>query len=176
MTMTIHTWKVLHNWASKDSLYFNKWKSVHSYNGKPFSPALTSLEEGASRRIYIIYRPSSPRGAQFLMESSEIKWRRVHQCINEVVLSLLVNWGLDWADTSTHKLTHQSTEHPGESTHVEERERAQLPIKTVEDLIWSPPSVKDLSDLVNLLQIWLISIKSADLWFWISSIIHQFIN
>ena len=42
------------------------------YNGKPFSPALTSLEEGASARIYTNYRPSSLGGAQFLMESSEI--------------------------------------------------------------------------------------------------------
>ena len=30
------------------------------------------------------------------------------------------------------------------------------------DLIWSTPSVKDLSDPVNLLQIWLISIKSTE--------------
>ena len=41
---------------------FNKRRSVHSYNGKPFSPALTSLEEGASSRIYTKYRPSSLGG------------------------------------------------------------------------------------------------------------------
>ena len=34
------------------------------YNGKPFSLALTSLEEGASRKIYTKYRPYIPRGVQ----------------------------------------------------------------------------------------------------------------
>ena len=103
------------------------------YNGKPFSLALTSLEEGASSRIYTKHRPSSPGGAQFLMESSEINWGRVHQCITEALLSLLVNRGLDLADTSTHTPTHRPTEHPGESTRVEERERVQFPMKTAVD-------------------------------------------
>ena len=70
------------------------------------------------------------------MESSEINWWRVHQCITEDVLILLVNRGLDWADTSTHTLPPQSTEHPGESTRVEERERAQFPMKTTVDQLW----------------------------------------
>ena len=65
MIMIIHTWKVLHNWTSKPSLYFNKWLSIHSYNGNPFNPALTSSEEGASARIYTKNMTSSPRGVQF---------------------------------------------------------------------------------------------------------------
>ena len=136
--MMIHTWKVLHNWASNASLYFNKWWSIHSYNGKPFSPTLTSLEEGSSSRIYTKYRPSNPGGVQFLMESDEISWWRVHQCRIEAELSLLVNRGLDWAEKSTHTPTHQSIEHQGESTRVEERERVQFPMKTAEDqlCIW----------------------------------------
>ena len=124
--MTIHTWNVLHNWASKYSLYFNKWRSINGYNGKPFIPALTSLEEGASARIYTNYRPSSPGGVQFLMESNEINCWRVHQCKTKAELSLLVNRGLDWAGTSTHTPTHQSTEHLGESTRVEEIAEDQL--------------------------------------------------
>ena len=136
MTMTIHTWKVLHNWASEASLYFNKWRSVHSYNGKPFSPALTSLEEGASSRIYTICRPSSLGGAQFLMESSEIIWWIVHQCRTEAELSLLVNQGPDLADTSTHTLTHRPKTHPDEPKRVEERGRAKFPIKDAQDQLW----------------------------------------
>ena len=45
MIMMIHTWKVLHNLASKYSLYFKNWWSIQYYNSKPFNLALTSLEE-----------------------------------------------------------------------------------------------------------------------------------
>ena len=165
MTMTIHAWKVLHNWASKASLYSTNEDQYIVYNGNPFIPGLTSLEEGASSRIYTICRASSPVGVQFLMESSEINWWRVHQCRTEAELSLLVNRGPDLADTSTHTLPHWPIEHPGESTRVEEREGAipnEYHCRLALDLIWSPPLVKDLSDPVNLLQIWLISVKSVE--------------
>ena len=106
------------------------------YNGNPFSPALTSLEEGASSRIYTICRPSSPGGVQFLMESSEINWWRVHQCRNEAELSLLVNRGPDLADTSTHTLTHRPKTHLDEPKCVEERGRVKFPIKDAQDQLW----------------------------------------
>ena len=131
----IHTWKVLHNWGSKDSLYFNKWWSIHNYNRKPFNPALASLEEESQANIYTKNRTSSLGGA-IPKESDQISWWTVNQCRSEAELSLLVNRGLDLADTSTHKPTHQSTKHPGESTCVEERERVQFPMKTAEDQLW----------------------------------------
>ena len=77
-----------------------------------------------------------PGGGTNPKETDHCSWGRVHQCLSEAELSLLVNRGADWADTSTHKPTHQSTEHPGESTRVEERERVQFPIKFVEYQLW----------------------------------------
>ena len=59
------------------------------------NPSSNSLGRGGCSQIYTKYRPSSPGGVQFRMESSEINRWRVHQCITEARLSLLVNRGLD---------------------------------------------------------------------------------
>ena len=117
-------------------------------------------------------------------------WNQVKSIDGEFINAHLK---LDWAYLSTGGLiwqTHQPIHwHIGpkliqmSQTCWGERE-GEIPHKgcsrSTLDLILSPPSVKDLSDLVNLLQIWLISIKSAEnpliYWFWICSIIHQFIN
>ena len=80
------------------------------------------------------------------------------------------------------ELTHQPiNRHIGpqsiqESPHVWRREReGAIPHedswRSTLDLTWSPPLVKDLSDPINLLQIWLILIKASknpliyDFWF-----------
>ena len=71
-------------------------------------------------------------------------------------LSLLANRGVDWADTSTHRLTHQSTELPGEPTRVEERERerAQFPIKDAENQLWICPDHLLQSRICQIQSIW----------------------
>ena len=181
--MIIHTWKVLHNWASKASLYFNKWISIHSYNGKPFSLALTSLKEGASSRIYTKYRPSSPGGRNS-------SWNQMKSADGE---SINAELKLNWAYLSTGdliELTHQpihwhiSPQSIHESPHMWRRERGrnspwrQLKINSGSDLITSfsqgfVRSSQSASDLIDFNQIgW----ESTDLWFWICSVIHQFID
>ena len=87
--------------------------------------------------------------------------------LSEFDLSLIeCNCQLEsWSDWHLNVLTEASTKtHLDEPTHVGERE-GKIPHKgcwrSTVDLIWSPLSVKDLSNLVNLLQIWLISIKLA---------------
>ena len=164
--MTIHTWKVLHNLASKASLYFNKWWSIQNYNSKPFNPALTSLEEGASSRIYTNYRPSSPKGGVIL---HGIKWNQLMES------SSMQNWSWTeptcqsgaWSGWHIKPYTATSAHRASRRVHTcgGEREGAiphEDSWRSTLDLIWSPSSVKDLLDPVNLLQIWLISIKSAE--------------
>ena len=63
-------------------------------------------------------------------------------------------------------LTEASTKtHPDDPKMCGGEREGEIPHKgcwrSTLDLIWSPLSVKDLSDPVNLLQIWLIWIKSA---------------
>ena len=165
MIMIIHTWKVLHNWASKVSLYFNKWWSIHNYNGNPFNLALTSFEEGASARIYTKYRTSSPgegtiphgiRWNQLMESQSMQKWSWTEpSCQSGAWLIWHIN---PYIDTLVHRASRRVHMCGGEREGAIPHEDSWI---STLDLIWSPPSVKDLSDPVNLLQIWLISIKSA---------------
>ena len=72
-----------------------------------------------------------------------------------------------WSDWHLNLLTEASTKtHPDEPKTCGGEREGEIPHKgcwrSTMALIWSPPLVKDLSDLVNLLQIWLISIKSAE--------------
>ena len=156
ITLRIHT-NTCTTWYSLQRFFIHKWWSMHNYNSKPFNPALTILEEGASGRIYTKYRPSTSGGVKFLMESDEISWGRVHQCRTEAKLSLLVNRGADWANTWTHKLTHQSTELPGEPTCVEQRGRAQFPIKDAEVQLSIYPDHLLQSRISQIQSIWLRS-------------------
>ena len=133
---------------------FQKWWSIHNYIGKPFNPALTSLEEGALARIYTKNMTSSLGGAQF--PRNQIK-----SADGE---SINADLKLNWAYLLTGgliELTHQpihrhiSPQSIQESPHVWRREReGAIPhedsCRSTLDLIWSPPSVKDLSDPVNL--------------------------
>ena len=186
----IHTWKVLHNWASKASLYFNKWWSIHNYNSKPFNPALTSLEEGASLG-YIQKLGDPAQGGRKSQGDTSNQLKESPSmpdlCLAEPDLSLTEcncqSGG--WSDWHLNLLTEESTKnHPVEPKTCWGEREGEMPLKdhcrSALDLIWSPPSVKDLSDPVNLLQIWLISVKSVEnpliYWFLICSIIHQFIN
>ena len=142
MTMTIHTWKVLHNWASKSSLYFKKWRSVGSYNGNPFSPTLTSLEEAIV--LGYIKKLGDPAlggcksqgdTSNQLKESPSMP----NLCLTEPDLSLTeCNCQLEsWSNWHLNLLTEASTKtHPDEPKHVEERGRVKFPIKDVEDQLW----------------------------------------
>ena len=171
MIMIIHTWKVLHNWASKSSLYFNKWWSIHNYNGKPFSPSLTSLEEGVVPGY--IQKPGDPAQGgcksqgdrpNMLMESPSMP----DLCLTEPDLSLTeCNCQSEsWSDWHLNLLTEASTKtHPDEPKRVEERGRAKFPIKDAEDQLWICPdhllqlricqiqSIWFRSDPINLVQI-----------------------
>ena len=72
-----------------------------------------------------------------------------------------------WSDWHLNLLTEESTKnHPVEPKTCWGEREGEIPHKgcsrSTLDLIWSPPSIKDLSDPVNLVQIWLISIKLAE--------------
>ena len=142
MTMIIHTWKVLHNWASKSSLYFNKWWSIHSSNGKPFNPPLTSLEEGVV--LGYIQKPGDPAqggcksqgdNPNMMMESPSMPYL----CLIEPDLSLTeCNCQSEsWSDWHLNLLIEASTKtHLDEPKCVEERGRAKFPIREVEVQLW----------------------------------------
>ena len=57
---------------SLQSFFIHNDDQIQSYNGNPFSPTLTSLEEGASSRIYTKHRPSSPGGGTNLKDIDQI--------------------------------------------------------------------------------------------------------
>ena len=122
-----------HHLASKASLYSDRKRYYTVLQQKwLLNPTLTSLEE-ATWALFIQKIGDPAQGGANSKETNHCSWRRVNQCWSEAKLSLPINLGADWADTSTHRLTHQSTELPGEPTRVEERERAQFPIKAAED-------------------------------------------
>ena len=168
----IHTWNVLHNWSSKASLYFNKWWSIHNYNSKPFNPALTSLEEVAV--LGYIQKPRDPAQwghksqgdrPNMLMESPSMP----DLCLTEPDLSLTeCNCQSEsWSDWHLNLLTEASTKtHPDEPKTCGGEREGEIPHKgcwiSTLDLIWSPPSVKDLSNPVDLVPMRLISIKSVE--------------
>ena len=123
------------------------------YNSKPFNPTLTSLEDEAYAWIYTQTRRSSPGGHKSQGDRSlQLKESRsmLIWSWTELPLSLLVNWGADWADTSIHRASIRA------HTCAGERERA-IPHKgcwsPTLDLSRSPPSVKYWLDPANLVQI-----------------------
>ena len=101
-----------------------------------------------------------PHGIKWnqLMESSSMqKWGWTEPTCQSGAWS---GWHINpYIDTLAHRASRR------DKTCWGERE-GKIPHKgcsrSTLDLIWSPPSVKDLSDPVNLLQIWLISMKSAE--------------
>jgi len=138
----IHTWKVLQNWAFKASLYFNKWWSIHNYNSKPFNPALTSLEEGASLG-YIQKLGDPAQGGRKSQGDTSNQLKESPSmpdlCLAEPDLSLTEcncqSGG--WSDWHLNLLTEASTKtHPDEPKRVEERGRVKFPIKDAEDQLW----------------------------------------
>ena len=164
-----HIWENCTIWPP-NILYFNQWWSIHNYNSKPFNLALTSLEEGASTRIYTKTRRSSPGGHKSQGDTSnQLRESPLMPdlCLTKPDLSLTkCNCQSEsWSNWHLNLLTEASTK-----THLDdpkmcggERE-GEIPHKgcwsSTLDLSRSPPSVKDLSNPVNLVQIWLISIKS----------------
>ena len=119
----IHTYESITPFGLQSFFIHNKnivllqWKKL-------LNPTLTSLEEVAWA-LFIQKTGDPTQGGANPKETNPCSWRRFNQCWSEAELILPVNWGDDWADTSTHILTHQSTELPGEPTHVEERERGR---------------------------------------------------
>ena len=124
------------------------------YNSKPVNPTLTSLEEGASSRIYTKHRPSSPGGRKsqgdkpnMLMKSPSMP----DLCLTEPDLSLTECncQSKNWSDWHLNLLTEASTKtHPDEPKTCGGEREGEIPHKgcwrSTLDLIWLPPSVKDL--------------------------------
>ena len=151
--------------ASKDFLYF-KWE-LQQYNSSSTSiPVLTSLEEEAVPG-YLQFAGHLAQGGAI---THGIKWNQLMEspsmpdlCLAEPDLSLTEcncqSGG--WSDWHLNLLTEESTKnHPVEPKTCWGEREGEIPhedhCRSAPDLIWSPPLVNDLSDLVNLLQIWLI--------------------
>ena len=152
-----------HRIASKAFLYF-KWE-LQQYNSSSTSiPVLTRLEEEAVPG-YIQFAGHPAQGGTI---PHGIKWNQLMES------SSMQNWSWTeptcqpgaWSGWHTNPYIDTSAQNSSKwaKTCWGERE-GKIPHKgcwrSTLDLIWSPPSVKDLSNPVNLVQIWLISIKST---------------
>ena len=147
-------------------------KTIQYKSNSTSIPVLTSLEEEAVPR----YIQNTGHLGQGGRNSS---WNQVKSTDGEFInaemrlnWAYLSTWGLIW-------LTHQPIHwHIGPNTEKSTKNHPVDPktcwgeregeishkyhCRSTLDMIWSPPSVKDLSDPVNLLQIWFISVKSIE--------------
>ena len=157
-----------HRIASKAFLYF-KWE-LQQYNSNSTSiPVLTSLEEEVVPGYiqfagHLAQGGAIPHGIQWnhLMDSSSMQnWGWTEPTCQPGAWS---GWHINpYTHTSAHRASRRAKtcwgEREGAIPH-EDHCRSAL------DLIWSPPLVKDLSDPVNLLQIWLIQSNRLSIhWF-----------
>ena len=165
--------------SSKASLFQNAKKTIQHNSNSSSILVLTSLEEEVVPG-YIQFTGHLAQGGTI---THGIKWNQLMEspsmpdlCLVEPDLSLIgCNYQSGgWSDWHLNLLTEESTKnHPVEPKTCWGEREGEIPHKgcsiSTLDLIWSPPSVKDLSDPVNLLHIWLISIKSAE-----NSLIYDF--